>query len=414
MLEVGKVLSNEEVIDLVGTEKQKEQYKLKKTFKGNTKSAVLKNLSSICKFEEIKVGRKSSYKIIEVYDEKKEVKDNRINNGASKIKFTEHLETALALAILKESKKEFSDTDMDIKGYDYDMPYFTITNTNLMFAVGLANATYCDYKNKKEAYAEEVGNYKQSTVDIAFDKVKNLSKNMHSALNRLSNSHKLITCTECLVAKGMKTESIIVGDRKYTSEYEFVDVWVKGSEDYNKVKQNEKAVLNEMGVSSLEAIKRNKIKTSKYERLLAKRLNEEMGINRIFYTNKITIMKVEWLEKFISEREDLDISRIINSMSAYNILVENLKNRTKGNLQNRIDKKLKAINKNSIQEKDGFDISEEYQSKLIKEALDLAIHEIEEEDNTEIKIYNDLVNIVVNDEDIINLAKEKCYKQKNK
>ena len=82
-----ETVTNDDIVYFIGT---------------NVKKSLLKQLSRYCTFEEIKINKKSHYKIIEINDVVGEIKDKRMNNGSKNVKFTEHLETALALTILKE------------------------------------------------------------------------------------------------------------------------------------------------------------------------------------------------------------------------------------------------------------------------------------------------------------------------
>lgn len=408
MLEIDKILSNEDLVNLVGSSKQIENFYNNNSMPTNVKKSLLKQLSRYCEFEEIKINKKSHYKILKINEVVKDKVDKRINNGSSQIKFTDHLETSLALAILNGIKKEFCEYDLEKRGYDYDMPYFTITNTKLMLEVGLANETYKRFKNKTISYNKEKKcNHNQTAIDIAFRKVKNLSSNMHSALNRLKNKHKLINIADCFVAKGERKNYMYFNNRRFIDDenpvIQYNEIWLNGNENYNKVKQIEKQVLIEMNAKTKEEL--DKCKKEKYDKEVNKRLKMELGVDAIIKANKITVLNIEWLENFIKDREDLDISKIINSMSAYNILVENLKNRNNNNYKSRLDRKIKFLSKNSIC-KDGFDNEEE------KDIMELALKEIEKEAESEIKIYEDLVKIIVDNKDVIKIAKEKCYKEK--
>ena len=80
MIKVGDVLTDEDVVGLVGSEKQIESFKKCNSLYGNTKKSIFKKFNSICKYKVIKTNKRHAYKIIEVYDKPKEIIDKRINN----------------------------------------------------------------------------------------------------------------------------------------------------------------------------------------------------------------------------------------------------------------------------------------------------------------------------------------------
>lgn len=71
-----------QIVELIGTDKQKEHFEKYKTFKSAPmKKAILKELATMVKFEETKEGRKYYYLITEVFEEKQEKYDGRKENG---------------------------------------------------------------------------------------------------------------------------------------------------------------------------------------------------------------------------------------------------------------------------------------------------------------------------------------------
>lgn len=80
-LKVGQILTNEDLINLMGSEKQKNNYKLKRMLQPKTKKSLLKQLDRYCKYETGKKGKLITYKITEVFNETKEKVDNRKGNS---------------------------------------------------------------------------------------------------------------------------------------------------------------------------------------------------------------------------------------------------------------------------------------------------------------------------------------------
>ena len=72
-LKVGQILTNEDLINLMGSEKQKNNYKLKRMLQPKTKKSLLKQLDRYCKYETGKKGKLITYKITEVFNETKDL-----------------------------------------------------------------------------------------------------------------------------------------------------------------------------------------------------------------------------------------------------------------------------------------------------------------------------------------------------
>lgn len=69
-LKIGQILTTKELVEIWGTEKQKNNYYKTKKLKADTKNSILKEAGCYCKLESFKVGRELRYKIVEVYESK--------------------------------------------------------------------------------------------------------------------------------------------------------------------------------------------------------------------------------------------------------------------------------------------------------------------------------------------------------
>ena len=138
MIKQGNVLTNKDVVELFGTEKQKEKFKKDNTIKGDPKKALLKKLQSECDFEEYKEGRTTYYKILEVHNIKKEVVDKRkVGNNSV---FTNDFKNIMIDCIYNSNKLLVEE--------------MIISKTNLFQLVNLINNNYKIGRKDKEKLAQ--------------------------------------------------------------------------------------------------------------------------------------------------------------------------------------------------------------------------------------------------------------------
>lgn len=121
---VGQVLNNMELVELLGTEAQKESYKKNNKLYANTKKALLRELESLCSYKEIKVKNKVNYVISEIFTAQKNIKDKRKNNKGKNKGYEDLIKTIL-LNLLEEHNNKL-----------------TISNTSLMQKMGMVNNNY--------------------------------------------------------------------------------------------------------------------------------------------------------------------------------------------------------------------------------------------------------------------------------
>lgn len=378
-MKIGELYTIGDLVQLIGTDKQKEMFAKNNKLVGDPKKSLVKKLDSLCVYEQTKIGRKIAYKIVEIYDVPKEIIDNRTSNGAHMIKFTEHLEVAIAAVILSELESDENVDELKVKGFNYDMPYFTISSSRLMMLTGVVNGLYYNYKNKRNLFNKEVMNnaLDANTLNLVFDKVDSLKNSINSAINRLSKNKKLISCVTALKVEGHRKREIIFEGTKFTSNEKFREIWVEDSDNYDRVKKIKKKVMLEMGIENYSTIISNKVTLNKFRKILNKRIKEELGVESCFTVNKITVMQKEWLEDYVAKSEDRDILPLINSLSSFNILLENAAIRKEKN------KDLLGLNSNGT-----F---------------------VDEFNFSELDGYKTLIERKA-DKESLNKAKEKCYK----
>lgn len=121
----GQVLTNKDLVELVGTYKQKEIFKKKGTIKGNTKTSLTNKLGEYCTFIEIKEGRNVSYLITEVFVEIKEkLHGLKYKKGNKKGKYGNHkyslsrlMEYKLLIVLNKLTDLNFAEEYYEYVGY---------------------------------------------------------------------------------------------------------------------------------------------------------------------------------------------------------------------------------------------------------------------------------------------------------
>lgn len=81
-LRVGQILTNEDLVELMGSEKQKTSYREKRMLQPKTKNSLLKQLDRYCKYNQSKTGKLITYEITEVFGFVREKEDKRGGNNS--------------------------------------------------------------------------------------------------------------------------------------------------------------------------------------------------------------------------------------------------------------------------------------------------------------------------------------------
>lgn len=82
ILKKGNILTNYDLVRLVGSDKQISNYEKTKKIQKPTKDSLLKQLSAYCEYKEVKVGRSINYKITNIYEEKRDKEEKRGGNNS--------------------------------------------------------------------------------------------------------------------------------------------------------------------------------------------------------------------------------------------------------------------------------------------------------------------------------------------
>lgn len=124
MFELNRKYTTKELIEKIGTDKQKEQIKLKGKLQNTSKKALLKELATYVNFKEIKEGRNNYFLIIEIFDNKKEKYDGRADNGKRRIYSQSPKELKKICATNCRAKKHNVKGTITINQWEEALEYF--------------------------------------------------------------------------------------------------------------------------------------------------------------------------------------------------------------------------------------------------------------------------------------------------
>ena len=173
MIQVYQKYNLAQLVELIGTEKQREQIVKKGKLQSKSKQALLKELETIVKYQETKEGRKVYYLITEVFDTKKEKIDRRSENG----KQMEIVELEMLKYLARRPEKE-------------QIPN---TKTFLSQYVGLCNEDFKYFRPNKENKDIESVWYSETKSEIR--------NRLNSALRSLQNKGLINVKTNMLAIK---------------------------------------------------------------------------------------------------------------------------------------------------------------------------------------------------------------------
>lgn len=107
LLEVGVTITNKELVEMFGNEKQIAAFEKNGKLTNSMKNAVLKQFDSLYEYEITKIGRKQAYTITKVYDEPKKIVDKRANNkGGNNKVFIDDFKTIMVDTMYKNRTEE--------------------------------------------------------------------------------------------------------------------------------------------------------------------------------------------------------------------------------------------------------------------------------------------------------------------
>ncbi|MBP3931563.1 MAG: hypothetical protein J6D47_18615 [Peptostreptococcaceae bacterium] len=361
-IEVGQILSNEDVVNLMGNEKQIAAFYKRNKLTEPSKSAVMKKLESVCKYENTKIGRKQAYKIIEVYEQEKEIIDKRkINNKGNNSIFTNDFKNIIIDCIYNNGKISLEE--------------MLISKTALFQLVNLINNNYKIGRKDKEKLAQMLDVPKKTVDDFYDNSYSKLAKTVESGLKSCRSSS--ILTYESVVAIAVYNPNV-----SYNELGE--PVVLNGSEIKNNIalnyreatKEEKKVILScEREVKKYLGFDENvnnsalylSGKWKQYKNLVTKELKDR-GTNIKFYYDAY---KLTWVEENIKKLYEQHCS-LINVISSNKDINDNIiKSFNKTN-----NTRLKNMEKEKIKRIDNFI---EDNNKLINVLINDSAEDIQED-----------------------------------
>lgn len=318
MLKEKDILSTRQLVELLGSDKQKESYFKNNKLRTNIKKSILKKLDSIAEYEEVRVGNKKTYIIKKIL--------NREESLSRKLKYASKFTLALDKKILSFIDHTQKDS-------------LILTNKKLIQGLELVNDTFWKFQGEQTNLKLEkdidlqVARYYTGLLKAELSLVIEASLNRLNKENKLKSKKTLIVATNegvhreatkeeyekilslqddclnklnCLTIRGV----VFIGAfKKYTSlirkallEYEldYINYFYYGH-IITKVKKSDFITITEKEM--LDNHLRKNIEEMIYSRCLNRRVKQMENCNTSFGEELFT--RVEIKENFLSEVEKL-------------------------------------------------------------------------------------------------------------
>ncbi len=285
MFELNKRYTIGQIVELIGTDKQKEKFERENTLKGNPKKALLKELETYVEYELIK-GRPQYYLITEKFEKQKEKEDRRSEN---KILYPK------AKDLLIYNLFETNNFDEDI--------YFN--KTQLMTMCGFARKGFEFILYNRKEYANKIGvNQKifSSAVDTKYTYTRS---KVDSALNQLKKDRIIENWKNVIYVYGankavpFENRAILLTNQNYELN----------SKDENILRNIRERIAKENGYENYFMAMRND-KNKELKQLIIKEFNKQTGLNIKNYRSKVAIIRLD--KDLLKSRKTKTYNKIMN------------------------------------------------------------------------------------------------------
>ena len=244
MFKVQEKYTMVQIVELIGTDKQKEQMATKGKLQTKSKEALLKELATMVKFEETKEGRKNYYLITEVFEEKQEKYDGRADA---------ELRMAISeLQMLKYLARREEEEDFLAYSYSYLAEY-----------VGLCNEEFRNYYAPiitKKTPIEKISDYEMEQEWSKLIKMEQRNK-INAALRSLQNKGIIFYSQQIAVsingskrnATAVQTQRILDAEKKVMKELKIKnknELFIKGNGLYRKFYKRVISLVSEYGIDA--------------------------------------------------------------------------------------------------------------------------------------------------------------------
>lgn len=233
-----------QLVELIGTDKQKKHFEKYKTFKSAPmKKALLKELETMVKYELIK-GRPQYYLIVEIYEEQQEKYDGRADS---------ELRMAISeLQMLKYLARREEEEDYLAYSYSYLAEY-----------VGLCNEEFRNYYAPiitKKTPTNKISDYEMEQQWSKLVKMEQRNK-INAALRSLKNKGIIFYSQQVAVsingvkrnATAIQTQRILDAEKKIMKELKIKnknELFLKGNGLYRKFYKKVIEIVSEYGIEA--------------------------------------------------------------------------------------------------------------------------------------------------------------------
>lgn len=340
-LAVGQILSNKELMELVGTVDQNHKYKEINKIPSITKKCLLKRLDAICKYLEFKKDNKLYYKILEVYPAPKALNDNRLKDKKGYNKLIANI-----LPVLIAQNKDNR----------------LVVNINyLMYCLGIVNKNFINRKYSKREVIEllkdkdiDYSNYLIfcATLENGFNGI------VSKALRKLKNDNIINYNNTNVLRIDTPKDVVVIEKIKYLEASHKLNKQINYLENkLIKKSENEQEKLD---------LREKDLYTKVVDKLYAELkeytnniIHYEHFIKSYFKAYAITNIK----EVTEETKEAMRLNRVQLNALAKNYMLANAIN------EKTYKTKVRAINK--IDLKEGFGLDDVYMQKYIEDCVKL-------------------------------------------
>lgn len=232
-----------QIVELIGTKKQKEQIEIKGKLQTKSKQALLKELETMVKYELIK-GRPQYYLITEIYEEQKEKYDGRADS---------ELRMAISeLQMLKYLARREDEEHYLAYSYSYLAEY-----------VGLCNEEFRNYYAPvitKKTPINKISDYEMEQQWSKLVKMEQRNK-INAALRSLQKKGIIFYSQQVAVsingvkrnATGIQTQRILDAEKKIMKELQIKnknELFLKGNGLYRKFYKKVISIVSEYGIEA--------------------------------------------------------------------------------------------------------------------------------------------------------------------
>lgn len=276
-----------QLVEIIGTDKQKKHFEKYKTFKSAPmKKALLKELETMVKYELIK-GRPQYYLIIEIYEEQQEKYDGRKENS-----------------ILYPNAKEILAYNL-FKNNDFKEDLY-FNKTQIMFMAGFARKGFEFILHNRKDYAKKIGVSPKVFSSAVDSKYSYTRGKVDTALNQLKRDRIIENWKDIIYVYGAKKPYI---DEKGISRIIENTNYELDSKQEKLLRDIREEVSKEEGFTNyFMAMRSNKNK--KIKKITIEKFNEKTNLDIKNFRSKVSIIRLD--EQLLKQNKPKTYNKLLN------------------------------------------------------------------------------------------------------